>query len=32
MVASGEDDSGEGKGGKGGTEYDPFFRPSNGMG
>jgi hypothetical protein len=31
-VASGDDDSGEGKGGQGGTEYDPFFRPSNGMG
>ncbi len=31
-VASGDDDSGEGKGGKEGMEYDPFFRPSNGMG
>jgi hypothetical protein len=27
-MASGDDDSGEGKDGKGGTEYDPFFRPS----
>ncbi len=27
-MASGDDDSGEGKNGKGGTEYDPFFRPS----
>ena len=26
-MASGDDDSGEGKDGKGGTEYDPFFRP-----
>ncbi len=31
-VASGNDDSGEGKGGKGGAEYDPFFSPLNGMG
>jgi hypothetical protein len=28
-MASGDDDSGKDKGG---TEYDPFFRPSNGMG
>ena len=27
-MASGDNDSGEGKDGKGGTEYDPFFRPS----
>jgi hypothetical protein len=27
-MASGDADSGEGKDGKGGTEYDPFFRPS----
>ncbi len=27
-TASGDDDSGEGKDSKGGTEYDPFFRPS----
>ncbi len=27
-MASGDDDSGEGKDGKGGTEYDPLFRPS----
>ncbi len=27
-MASGDDDSGEGKDGKEGTEYDPFFRPS----
>ncbi len=26
-MASGDDDIGEGKDGKGGTEYDPFFRP-----
>ncbi len=31
-VSRGDDESGEGKGGKGGTEYNPFFRPSNGMG
>ncbi len=31
-VASGDNDSGEGKGSRGGTEYDPFFRPLNGMG
>ncbi len=29
-MASGDDDSGEGKDGKGGMEYDPFFRPYNG--
>jgi hypothetical protein len=27
-MASGDDDSGEGKDSKGGTEYNPFFRPS----
>ncbi len=27
-MASGDNDSGEGKDGTGGTEYDPFFRPS----
>ncbi len=27
-MESGNDDSGEGKDRKGGTEYDPFFRPS----
>ncbi len=27
-MASGDDDSGEGKDGKGGMEYDPFFMPS----
>ncbi len=27
-MASGDNDSGEGKDGKGGAEYDPFFRPS----
>jgi hypothetical protein len=26
-MASGDNDSGEGKDGKGGMEYDPFFRP-----
>ncbi len=26
-MTSGDNDSGEGKDGKGGTEYDPFFRP-----
>jgi hypothetical protein len=26
-MATGDDDSGEGKDGKGGMEYDPFFRP-----
>ncbi len=26
-MVSGDNDSGEGKDGKGGTEYDPFFRP-----
>jgi hypothetical protein len=26
-MASGDDDSGEGKDGKEGTEYDPIFRP-----
>jgi hypothetical protein len=31
-VMSGDDDSGEGKGGKGGMEYNLFFRPLNGMG
>jgi hypothetical protein len=27
-MGSGDNDSGEGKDGKGGTEYNPFFRPS----
>jgi hypothetical protein len=27
-MASSDNDSGEGKDGKGGMEYDPFFRPS----
>jgi hypothetical protein len=27
-MASGDDDSGEGKDSKGGMEYSPFFRPS----
>jgi hypothetical protein len=27
-MASSDNDSGEGKDGKGGTEYDPFFRTS----
>ncbi len=27
-MASGDNGSGEGKDGKGGMEYDPFFRPS----